>query len=135
MTRGLQSTRFHFSGVVVWAWQRTEEGERRKSLCLILGIFFFLNMTCYMWPMTHDTWHVTFDIGEWHRGSKPSLKISASDLVLIFRIFWIFFYFRNFEFYFFSSLVFYGFITKLIRLLLKVTKVTTGNQKWAKTAI
>ena len=27
---------------------------------------------------------------------------------------------------------FYGFYTKLLRLLLKVTKVITGNQKWAK---
>ena len=35
-------------------------------------------------------------------------------------------------FWIFSA--FYGFLTKLQRLLLRVTKVTTGKQKWAKAA-
>ena len=66
----------------------------------------------------------------------------------IFKNSWVFYEFLNFlnfiflflffifflQFFQMFSLYFYRCFSKLLRLLLKVTKVTTGHQKWAKTA-
>ena len=46
--------------------------------------------------------------------------------------FGIFEFFENFWIFFWISSVFLGFLSKLLRLLLKVTKVTTGHQKFPK---
>ena len=46
----------------------------------------------------------------------------------------LFKFFLILEFLEFSFGFFFGFYELLLRLLLKITKVTTGQQKWAKTA-
>ena len=53
------------------------------------------------------------------------------DFLDYFWIFWIIFGFFL-DFFLLFLFFFYGFFSKLLWLLLKITKVTTGHQKWPK---
>ena len=63
--------------------------------------------------------------------------LTVSDFLMIFLLFWILWIFKKknyrFLFYFiFFWIFFLGIFSKSLRLLLKVTEVTTGHQKWPK---